>query len=145
MECLTTNTQPTVYHKQPNANNPIPLKWHTVLALHLSGKKDKEIALETGYTANSVWRILNHKDVQYVRQQLLANTQKEFEAQFVKVVDNVNKGLDDPDAKIRAIYINMWLKAHGKFANESKGNGQVNITAEDVVLNMLNGNVDAKQ
>lgn len=89
----------------------------------------------------SVYRILNHRDTLYVRQQLMEYTQQEFEALFKKVVHAVRGGLDDPDPKIALMASQLWLKAHGKFAPERQAVG--NITAEDVVIQILQGNVQA--
>jgi hypothetical protein len=137
MECLTSNQQSYVVKPQPQACNPIPQRWLFVVQLHLAGHKIAKIAEATGYTENSVYRILNHEDVNAVRQQLLDSTQKEFEALFPKVVDAIGEGLDDPDPKVRAIYTSQWLKANGKFT-DNKTIINNNITAEDVVTNILN-------
>lgn len=112
-----------------------------VVHLHLAGHSIAAIAESTGYTINSIYRILNHKDVQMVRQQLLASTQQEFEALFSKVVSTVRRGLDDPDPKVGLMATSQWLKASGK--GSEKGNTTINVTAEDVVMQMLNGDVNA--
>jgi len=139
MNTLTQNNQEFVVEVQPQACNPIPQRWIYVVQLHLAGKKIKEIAGCTGYTENSVYRILNHEEVNAVRQQILNTTQKEFEALFPKVVEAIGTGLDDEDPKVRAIYTSQWLKANGKFSdNRTIINNNI-ITAEDVVQNILNG------
>lgn len=138
MDCITQNHQPVVINKPQPRGLSIPQKWLVVVHLHLAGRKVKQIAHATGYTENSVYRILNHEDVNLVRQQLLDTTQKEFEALFPAVVDAIQTGLQDPDPKTQALFTAQWLKAHGKFNNSAGTNIQVNVTAEDVVANILN-------
>lgn len=138
MDCLTSNQQDFVVKPQPQAANPIPQRWLVVVQLHLAGKKIKEIAQFTGYTENSVYRILNEESVNAIRQQILDTTQKEFEALFPKVVKAVGEGLEDEDPKVRAIYTSQWLKANGKFSDTKTVVNNNIITAEDVVQNILN-------
>ena len=140
MDSILQNNQDFVVKAQPQACNPIPQRWIVVVQLHLAGKKVKEIAEATGYTENSVYRILNEESVNAIRQQLLDTTQKEFEALFDKVVTVIGRGLDDPDPKTQAIYTAQWLRANGKFTdNRTIINN--NITAEDVVMKILNAEV----
>ena len=138
MNTLTQNQQDFVVKPQPQACNPIPQRWLVVVQLHLAGKKIKEISEETGYTENSVYRILANEDVNAIRQQILDTTQKEFEALFSKVVKAVGEGIEDQDPKVRAIYTGQWLRANGKFSSRENGTVINNITAEDVVTNILN-------
>ena len=140
MDAITQNQQDYVVKAQPQACNPIPQRWLYVVQLHLAGKKIKEIAEATGYTENSCYRILNHEDVNVVRQQILDTTQKEFEALFSKVVKAVGEGLDDPDPKVKAIYTSQWLRANGKLSGDRTIINN-NITAEDVVMKILNADV----
>ena len=143
MNALTQNNQAYNQRPAPADRNTVPLRWFNVLALHLAGHSAELIAEETGYSLNSVYRILKHGDVLYVRQQLLESTQQEFEALFKKVVHAVRNGLDDPDPKVGLMASSLWLKAHGKFAPERSG-VNMPITAEDVVIQILNGNVQAQ-
>lgn len=138
MESLTQNQQDFVVKPQPQACNPIPQRWIVVVQLHLAGKKVKEIAEFTGYTENSVYRILATEEVNAIRQQILDTTQKEFEALFPKVVEAIGEGIQDQDPKVRAIYTGQWLRANGKFSDSRNSTVINNITAEDVVTNILN-------
>jgi hypothetical protein len=138
MNALTlTSQQEAPSQKAPTHPDPIPLRWSNVLYLHLAGKSHEEISISTGYTVNSIYRILAHPNVNYVRQQLLEATQKEFEALFSKVVKVIRTGLEDPDSKVRAIYTNQWLRSHGKISEKGEGT-TINLTAEDIVMNLLN-------
>jgi hypothetical protein len=137
MDSLISNNQAFVTRVQPTASTIVPLKWINVLHLHLAGHTTKEIAAATDYTENSVWRILHHKDVTMLRQQLLKDTQKEFEALFSRIVDSVRDDLNSGDPDRISDARKDWLKAHGKVLDNS--NIQVNITAENVVSQILNG------
>lgn len=146
MDALTTNNQRHITKFAPNACEPVPLRWKVILDYHLAGKKIKEIALLTGYTINSIYRILNHPNVQYVRQQLLNSTQQEFEALFARIVDSVRDDFDSLDPERISDARKDWIKAHGKIFNPDLGKQVINnnITAEDVVLNLLQGqNINA--
>jgi hypothetical protein len=144
MDAITQSNEHHIMKLPPNANNPIPHRWYIVLAKVMSGVDYKEVAAETGYTLNSIYRILNDPNTILVRQQLLEYTQQEFENQFKLVTDTIREGLNNDDPKIRAIYTAQWLKAHGKLGDK-KANSNV-FTAEDMVVQIMNGNVeDAKQ
>lgn len=119
---------------------PVPLRWYQVLALHLAGKTPNEIMTETGYSSAMYYRILNHPSIQAVRQQLLDQTQQEFEALFNRVVTNIREQLDDPDPMVRLSAQNQWFKANGKF-QPKKDETDKNLTAEEVVAKLLNINV----
>lgn len=138
MDALTQNQQPhMIKHTASKMYNPIPLRWRVVLDYHLAGHKKEEIALITGYSVNSVYRILNHQDVVQVRQQLMEHTQKEFEALQAKVVDSIRDDLDSADPARISDARKDWLRAHGK-VKENKSN---EFTAENMVVQMLNGDV----
>jgi len=142
-QIITQSTQQHLIKHAPNANSPVPLRWMNVLHLHLRGKKDKEIAEEMGYTPNSIYRILHHPNIQYVRQQLLAATNQEFEALLSKVTDTLREEMDNADSKIRLDAIGQWAKLYGKVTGKDDGQKQTfNVTAEDVVFQILNGDVE---
>ena len=53
------------------------------------------------------------------------------------MVQSIRDGLrDECDMQTRLAASKLWLKAHGKMQPEQKGN--MNITAEDVVVQILN-------
>lgn len=124
-------------HVTRKETDPVSHRHQYVLALHLSGKKVPEISQLTGYKPVTIWTILKAKNVEYMRQQLLNQTSREFEALYEKVVDTIRDGLGSPDLKIALEAADKWLKAHGKYG-KSEGGTTVNITAEDIVMNILN-------
>jgi hypothetical protein len=67
---------------------------------------------------------------------MLHDIDKEFEALYSRVVEEIRYCLQDADPRIRLDACEKWLKAHGKFQPNQKT--QVNITAEDVVVQILN-------
>jgi hypothetical protein len=109
-----------------------------VLDYALSGMDPKVIAAETGYSLNSVYRILNHPNTIQLRQQKLEAFQRDFDNLYNKVTERIREGLDNLDPKIVAIYTNQWLKANGKLSEKQKGL-TVNLTAEDVIMQIKNG------
>jgi hypothetical protein len=139
MNTLTQSNQPHQIKQSPRACNPIPLRWLNVLHLHLAGKSAKEIAFRTGFSLSYVYVVLNHKDVGYMRQQLLANTQQEFEALYERIVQSVRDDLDSGDPERISDARKDWLKAHGKVSKEDAANLNIHLTAEDVVMQIQNG------
>lgn len=140
MESILTSAVPDRYnarrHLKLSDNTPIPLRYHNVLALHLAGKSVAMICEETGYKPPTVYRILQDQRVTQIRQQLLDHTQKEFEALYPVVVESIRKDLlsNQPDRENRAR--DQWLRASGKYQNNTTN--ITNVTAEDVVLQILN-------
>jgi len=113
---------------------PLPLRWKVVLDLRIAGVKVPEICRRTGYSPAFVYRILADERTLQAKQFLLEQTQEEFSCLFEKVVDAVRQNLADPEKQLEAA--NLWLKANGKFKDSAKLN--VNVTAEDVVMQILN-------
>jgi len=138
MDPVTANTQQHVIKHSPQNTKGFPLRWHRVVAMHLDGMKDKDIALACGYTENSVYRILHLPQAQAIRQQSLGHTAQRLEAKFNKVVDVIDACLDDPEPAIRLSATDKWFKATGKYQPD-KGTTINNFTAEDLVVQMLNG------
>lgn len=122
--------------------NPIPLIWHKVVALHLAGKTIDEIAEEVDYNRMSISRILRDPRVEQVRQMLMEDIQRDFDSLYSTVVKNLREQLASKDTTVQQAAQNQWFKAAGKFAPKTSGITN-NITAEDVVVQILNGNVQA--
>ncbi len=136
------SSTPTYDVARPAKKNdyvPIPHRWYVVLALHLSGKDAPTIKQETGYSIPMIYRILRHKNVIAIRQQLLDSTQQEFEALFNKIVTNIRGQLDSKDPAVQLAAQQQWLKANGRFTGSAKGTIINNITAEQVVQQILEG------
>jgi len=139
MDSPLVQQQPNgLYHKRPPKGHlmTIPLRWHTVLALHLGGASVKEVAKMTGYSQATCYCILRRPEVQLVRQRMMEDVQQEFEALWPKVVDNIRVQLSDADPQIQLAAQQQWLKASGKFqpVNEKVGK---EATAEEVVARLL--------
>ena len=126
-------------HLKRNDFEPIPSKYMAVLSHHLAGRTVVQISELTGYKTPSIYKILSDKRVTQIRQQLLNHTQQEFEALYPKVVEVLRISLDSSDSSVKLKATDQWLHASGKYKGESTT--QVNITAEDVVFNILNQKV----
>ena len=111
-----------------------------VLSLHLAGKKAWEIKELTGYPEGTVRQILQRDDVLYMRQQLMLQLDKEFEAQYHKVIAAVDSALDATQpATVKLQGAKLWGDYHKRF-QKVEVNQTLNITAEDIVLQIMNGN-----
>ena len=128
-------------------------KHRFVLELHLTGysvqdkvKKDGSvepgICTLTGYTPQTVYGILNSEAVNSLRQQINLHLDKEFDAQYQKVIKAVSDALDEskPDAT-RLQGARLWGEFHKRFNKDVGTPQQFNITAEDVVFQIMNGEV----
>jgi hypothetical protein len=93
----------------------------------------------TGYKEPTVYKILSDEGVIALRQQIMKHYDKEFEAQYLKVVDAVGTCLDPtkPD-EIKLKAAKLWGEFHKRF-DKDKGDTTVNITAEDIVFQIMNG------
>lgn len=143
MDSILGSSTPDRYqarrHLKLTDKTPIPLRYHKVLSLHLAGKRVQDICEETGYKSPTVYKILADERVCQIRQQLLEHTQTEFEALYPAVVHSLRKDLlsEQPDRENRAR--DQWLRASGKYQSE-KTTQNINVTAEDVVFQILNQN-----
>lgn len=117
--------------------DPVSHKHQYVLALHLAGKKVHEIEKETGYSPGWIYKILALPNVVALRQQIQSSLDDEFSALQGKVNDTIRDALDSPDLKIALEGADKWLKVMGKYAK--KEGMSVNVTAEDLVLQIMNG------
>ena len=138
MNALTLSSGPEVYSRnrpvKKSDYEPLPLKWKVVLDYRLAGKKVSEIKALTGLSTPRIYHILADERTLLAKQFLLEQTQEEFSALFEKVVDAVRLNLEDPEKQLEAA--SLWLKANGKF--REGGTTTVNISAEDIVMQILN-------
>jgi hypothetical protein len=147
MDSILSSSTPDRYqarrHFKLTDKTPIPLRYHKVLAMHLAGKTVGNldvvgsICQETGFKPPTIYKILKDPRVCQIRQQLLDHTQTEFEALYPLVVNSIRKDLlsEQPDRENRAR--DQWLHASGKYSSD-KSNVTMNVTAEDVVFQILN-------
>jgi len=122
--------------------NPVSHRYRMVLDLHLSGHKVNEIQELTGYAESTIYDILSKDEVVALRQQIMNVYDKEFEMLFPQVIQSIRLGLNpSQDLKDQLSAAKLWLKAHGKGGVKvEKGGDTYNLTAEDVVFQILNGN-----
>ena len=138
MECLTTS--PVAHynrHMKRNDYEPIPPRYMAVLSHHLAGASARQISELTGYKLPTIYKILSDSRVVQIRQQLLKHTQEEFEALYPKVVQVLREELDSGDHSIRLKASDQWLHASGRYKSDAAAGTTVNLTAEDVVFNIL--------
>ncbi len=120
--------------------HPIDPRWYLVLALFMTNTPVREIHEITNYAEATIYSILSDNRVVQMRQQILHHIGGEFENLFPKVVKVINNGLENADPRIQLEAAEKWLKAHGKY-RPSEGGG-VNITAENVVMQILQGEME---
>lgn len=139
---LLTSRAPDGYqarrHLKKSETRPVLPKHRVVLELHLCGLTAEQVAQKTGYSVPAVYTILSREDIIGLRQQIMAYYDQEFEALFPDVIIAVREGLCSDDMGQRLDAAKTWLKAHGKFSSEPKQGQQINLTAEDIVVNILN-------
>ncbi len=143
MDSILVSKTPDRYqgrrHLKLTDHRPIPPKYYKVLALHLAGKSCKDICTQTGYKDSTVYGILADERVVQIRQQLLKETEKEFEALYPKAVDNLRLSMNSEDPQTYLKGTDMYLRASGKYSGEVQKQ-TINVTAEDVVFQILNQN-----
>jgi hypothetical protein len=143
MDALTISPRSSFKHRlKRNDYEPIPSRYMAVLSHHLAGRSARQIVELTGYKLPTIYKILSDQRVTQIRQQLLAHTQAEFEALYPKVVEVIRTSLDSNDASVKLKASDQWLHASGKYKGDTTT--QINVTAEDVVFQILNqGSQDA--
>jgi hypothetical protein len=130
-----SNGSSTGQFKHPKGNGGIKHKHYEILALHLSGRTAQEISKLVGYSPVSIYNILKREDIIVLRQQILDGIGDEFEVLFADVVNTIRELLNSSKEAIRLEACEKWLKAHNKFGKEKN---TINVTAEDVVFQILN-------
>ena len=114
----------------------VPHRWYEVLAMHLSGRRPAEIMALTGYSQAAYYRILASPDVVALRQQMLEDMSKDFEALWPRVIDNIRDQLLSTDEKVQLAAQQQFFKATGRFAN-GKEEEVDKTSASDVVKQLL--------
>lgn len=139
---LSSSQTPASVSNIPNKRKTITCsgRHKYVLALHLAGKKVQEIHEETGYSIPQIYHILSDPRVLRLRQEIMSILDKEFEAQYRKVVAAVDSGLDENQpATVKLAAAKLWGDYHKKF-QKVEINQTLNVTAEDIVVQIMNGN-----
>ena len=137
--------------KDTDCNGTVIPRHRMVLELHMAGHSinetvgDKPSICElSGYTVPSVYRILASKEVNGLRQQIMRVYDQEFESIFPDIIQVVKDGIKpQEEIKDRMTAAKLWLKAHGRSNGSGSGSGSgsnsvINVTAEDVVFQILN-------
>ena len=111
-----------------------------VLSLHLAGYSAEEIADLAGYASpQTVYSVLRRKEVLMVRQQMLEGLELEFEAMQKHIFDVIKSKVDSVDERIQLEAVQIWMRYFGKY--KDRGTTKEELTAEDVVRNLLQVNV----
>lgn len=126
-------------HLTRQDHNPasISWRWRQVLELHLAGLSAREISDQTGYALSTIYGILASDEVTQLKQQIMSYYDSRFEALFPEVIQTVSDALASDDLNKRLEAAKVWLKAHGKFSDAQRPSLQVNLTAEDVAIQIL--------
>lgn len=118
---------------------PVPPRYWNVLALHMAGRGVREIQELTGYADSTIYGILKDERVIAVRQQLLKGLEDELEAMLGQAVGAIREaftGVELPGDQKWAT--EQVFKLLGKYKDKAQGSTTINISAEDVALQILN-------
>ncbi len=137
MNDLLVNNQPSSPARANNNRGPGVMGWK-VVGLYLKGKTRKEIAAECGISYMSVCKILNHPDAVAMTGQYLKSIREDISMLIPKVYERIREQLDSGDPKIVAKAIELWHNMEKGQIDHSSNN--VHLTAEDIVINILNHN-----
>lgn len=152
MSSILTSSVPDKYNQMRHVTKkevrPVSHRYRFVLELHLAGYKVKnrlgtetepDICELTGYKEATVYSILSDPSVVALRQQIMINHDKEFETQYSLVIDAVKTSLDPRQpATVRLQAAKLWGEYHKKF-QKVEVNQTLNVTAEDIVVQIMNG------
>lgn len=125
--------------------HPLKARHRFVLELHLAGHQVGQSTVEkpsiselSGFAPATVYAILKRDDIHALRQQIMRLYDLEFEALFPDVIQTIREGMEPgKEMKDRIAASKLWLKAHGR-PGAAVGGSTINVTAEDVVFQILN-------
>lgn len=117
-----------------------PRHWQ-VVCLSLAGKSTEEVADLTGYSKYQIRWILRQEKAQEMRQVLMQDYEDEFKALMPKTIGAIRRALDSEDLEAQLEGAKLQLKYTKGLETKGSGNPTIvnNITAEDVVFQILNG------
>lgn len=104
-----------------------------MIAYHLRGMSNRDIASVTGFAENAISRVLRDPLSQVYIQEHLQNTELELGGLSSLAVDALRDGLCSSDLSIALQAVDKYYKATGRYAKASDG-GE---TAEDAMARML--------
>jgi hypothetical protein len=119
------------------AKNSVRLKPATEMAIRMYalGKYSTEQAMAaSGLTTKARWSmILNSPAGQACMTEVRGELEHKFQAQFSKVIDVLDQGLDHPEPSVALASASLWLKTNRGSKVEVK------VTAEDLVQQLMGG------
>ena len=122
--------------QRPRLGAVIPHKWGLILRLHLAGKTVKEIAALVDMQEQTIYRILRRPQIEEQRRMLLTDIERDFEALYSRVVNNLREQLDSTDPQVQLAAQTQFFKATGKF-QPKRSESEEKLTAEEVVSKLL--------
>lgn len=112
-----------------------------ILTLELRGKTQGEIAQQMQMRPSSVHRIVNTDRYVAAREELLGRMDSEFATFKSLAFTALGNGLRSRDENVALRASEQWMRAAG-FGQYGRGNAQQGVTAEDVVRQLLQVNVN---
>lgn len=123
-----------------------------VLALRLAGHhvflstpERPSIEIITGYSRGTIYGILGRDDVRAMHKELLKGYETDFQTNQILVHELIERGLEgEPLNNVQMDLIKEVLK-YTKLKPSTETSGNINISAEDVVFNILNASPEQLQ
>lgn len=119
-----------------DSNGMVWARHQFVIGLACSGYSPEEISELSGYGVGTIYQILRSDEAKSQLKQLMSVYDDQFKRLYPKVVQSIGDGLDYPDPDVRHKNAALWLK-YNKGVEKTPN---INISAEDVVMNILNQN-----
>jgi len=146
---LTVSSAPDTYEQNrgvrpKGSDHKVSLRWRMVIELRLAGHMPAKVlpgkdSIQniTGYGPQTICNILRTDEAVEVKQQLMKEYEVEFESLYAEVIEAVRLSLQSKSLADKREGAKIYLKEFGKGAQVQKGEGGINVTAEDVVFNIL--------
>jgi len=146
---LTVSNVPETYEQNRGvrprgSDHKVSLRWRMVIELRLAGHMPTKVlpgrdSIQniTGYSPQTISNILRTDEAKEVKQQLMIEYEIEFESLYADVIEAVRLSLQSTSLSDKREGAKIWIKEFGKGAQVQKGEGGINVTAEDVVFNLL--------
>jgi hypothetical protein len=122
-------------------NEDIPTKWRVILSLEMQGESKVDIAKHVGMTASAVSQITRDERYLAHREAYLETIDRDFLAMKPLAFKALQQGLTSSDEDTALKASDQWFRAAGFGGYSKRDEPATQTTAEDVVRQLLQINV----
>ena len=122
-----------------------PVTWtpeqRLALRLRATGMPTEDVAKQTGMGEKAITHLCNSPEGRAILDELYGELDVDFQGMYADTIKAIRTGFAYVDPHIKLAAAALWLR----YSDKNKAKVQVNITAEDVVREILKGTEEAKR